>query len=87
MKKLLIVDDEQSILTLLEFNLKKAGYEVIKAMDGNQAVKLAIEGNPDLMILDIMLPGMDGIEVCKKLRMEKVDLPILMLTAKDDEFD
>lgn len=87
MKKLLIVDDEQSILTLLEFNLKKAGYEVIKAMDGNEAVKLAVEGNPDLMILDIMLPGMDGIEVCKKLRMEKVDIPILMLTAKDDEFD
>lgn len=86
-KKLLIVDDEQSILTLLEFNLQKAGYEVIKAMDGIEAVKLATDGKPDLMILDIMLPGMDGIDVCKKLRMEKVNLPILMLTAKDDEFD
>lgn len=86
-KKVLIVDDEPSILTLLEFNLKKAGYEVFKAMDGNEAVKQAVEGNPDLIILDIMLPGMDGIEVCKKLRMEKVDTPILMLTAKDDEFD
>lgn len=87
MKKILVVDDELSILTLLEFNLKKAGYEVLKAMDGNQAVQVAIEGKPDLMILDIMLPGIDGIEVCKKLRMEKVDIPILMLTAKDEEFD
>lgn len=87
MKKILVVDDEQSIVTLLEFNLKKAGYEVLKAMDGNQAIQLAMEGKPDLMILDIMLPGLDGIEVCKKLRMEKMDLPILMLTAKDDEFD
>lgn len=87
MKRILVVDDEQSIVTLLEFNLQKAGYEVLKAMDGNQAIQLAMEGKPDLMILDIMLPGIDGIEVCKKLRMEKLDLPILMLTAKDEEFD
>lgn len=87
MKKLLIVDDEPSILTLLEFNLKKAGFEVIKAMDGHHAVKITVEQNPDLIILDIMLPGIDGIEVCKKLRMEKINTPILMLTAKDNEID
>lgn len=87
MKKILVVDDEQSIVTLLEFNLKKAGFDVIKAADGPTAVKLAEQERPDLIVLDIMLPGMDGMEVCKKLRMEKINTPILMLTAKDEEFD
>jgi two-component system alkaline phosphatase synthesis response regulator PhoP len=86
-KKILVVDDEQSIVTLLEFNLQKAGFEVVKAMDGLKAVKLAESEKPDLIILDIMLPGMDGMEVCKKLRMERINTPILMLTAKDEEFD
>ncbi|WP_047153142.1 response regulator transcription factor [Aneurinibacillus tyrosinisolvens] len=87
MKKILVVDDEQSIVTLLEFNLQKAGFEVIKAMDGISAVKLAETEAPDLIVLDIMLPGLDGMEVCKQLRMEKINTPILMLTAKDEEFD
>ncbi|WCK56743.1 response regulator transcription factor [Aneurinibacillus sp. Ricciae_BoGa-3] len=87
LKKILVVDDEQSIVTLLEFNLQKAGFDVIKAMDGITAVQLAETENPDLLVLDIMLPGLDGMEVCKKLRMEKINTPILMLTAKDEEFD
>lgn len=87
MRKLLIVDDEQSILTLLEFNLQKAGFEVSKAMDGLTAVKLAKTEAFDLIVLDVMLPGMDGMEVCKTLRMEKINTPVLMLTAKDEEFD
>ncbi|GEN32624.1 MULTISPECIES: response regulator transcription factor [Aneurinibacillus] len=87
MKKILVVDDEQSIVTLLEFNLQKAGFEVVKAGDGPTAVKLAETEKPDLIVLDIMLPGMDGMEVCKKLRMERINTPILMLTAKDEEFD
>jgi two-component system alkaline phosphatase synthesis response regulator PhoP len=86
-KKILVVDDEQSIVTLLEFNLQKAGFEVVKAGDGPTAVKLAETEKPDLIVLDIMLPGMDGMEVCKKLRMERINTPILMLTAKDEEFD
>ncbi|MBY0124054.1 response regulator transcription factor [Bacillus sp. S/N-304-OC-R1] len=86
-KKILVVDDEQSILTLLEYNLKQAGYEVMTAMDGDTGKNLAISDEPDLIVLDLMLPKMDGIEVCKELRQERVMTPILMLTAKDDEFD
>jgi len=87
MTKVLVVDDEQSIMTLLQYNLEQAGFEVITAMDGAEGEKLALEENPDLIILDLMLPKLDGIEVCKRLRQEKVMTPILMLTAKDDEFD
>ena len=86
-KKILVVDDEQSILTLLEYNLKQSGYEVITAMDGETGRDLAITDEPDLIVLDLMLPKMDGIEVCKELRQKRVMTPILMLTAKDDEFD
>lgn len=86
-KKILVVDDEQSIVTLLQYNLEQAGYTVITAMDGEEGIKLAAEEGPDLMILDLMLPKLDGIEVCKQLRQQKVTVPILMLTAKDDEFD
>jgi two-component system alkaline phosphatase synthesis response regulator PhoP len=86
-KKVLVVDDEQSIVTLLQYNLQQAGFDVITAMDGETGKNMAIEEQPDLMVLDLMLPKMDGIEVCKQLRQERVMLPILMLTAKDDEFD
>ncbi|RSK28128.1 DNA-binding response regulator [Bacillus sp. HMF5848] len=86
-KKLLVVDDEQSILTLLQYNLEQAGFEVISAMDGEEGLEKALDNRPDLIVLDLMLPKMDGIEVCKHLRQQKVDVPILMLTAKDDEFD
>jgi two-component system, OmpR family, alkaline phosphatase synthesis response regulator PhoP len=86
-KKVLVVDDEQSIVTLLKYNLEQAGYIVVTAMDGEEAINLAADGKPDLMILDLMLPKLDGIEVCKQLRQQKINMPILMLTAKDDEFD
>lgn len=87
MKKVLVVDDEQSIVTLLQYNLQQSGYEVITAMDGEEGKNLAISENPDLIILDLMLPKLDGIDVCKQLRQQKVSTPILMLTAKDEEFD
>ena len=86
-KKVLVVDDEQSIVTLLKYNLEQAGYTVVSAMDGEEGISLAAAENPDMMILDLMLPKLDGIEVCKQLRQQKIDVPILMLTAKDDEFD
>ncbi|MFD1737125.1 winged helix-turn-helix domain-containing protein [Bacillus salitolerans] len=86
-KKVLVVDDEQSIVTLLQYNLQQAGFDVITAMDGESGKNKAIEEKPDMMVLDLMLPKMDGIEVCKQLRQLKVMTPILMLTAKDDEFD
>lgn len=87
MTKILVVDDELSIVTLLQFNIEKAGLEVITASDGQEGYELAIAEKPDLIVLDLMLPGMDGIEVTKKLRSEKIDVPILMLTAKDEELD
>lgn len=86
-KKILVVDDEQSIVTLLKYNLEQAGYTVTTANDGEEGRDLALEQVPDLMILDLMLPKIDGIEVCKQIRQQKVMIPILMLTAKDDEFD
>ncbi|MEW9051713.1 MAG: response regulator transcription factor [Neobacillus sp.] len=87
MKKVLVVDDEQSILTLLKYNLEQAGFEVLTAIDGLEGKQLAETMQPDIMILDLMLPKMDGMEVCKQLRQQKIMTPILMLTAKDDEFD
>ena len=85
--KILVVDDEQSIVTLLKYNLEQAGYMVDVAYDGNEALSKLETFNPDLIVLDVMLPEKDGIEVCKTIRTEKNLVPILMLTAKDDEFD
>ena len=85
--KVLVVDDEQSIVTLLQYNLQQAGFEVITAMDGLMGKQLAETMAPDIIVLDLMLPNIDGIEVCKQLRQQKIMTPILMLTAKDDEFD
>lgn len=87
MKKILVVDDEHSILTLLEYNLTQAGYQVVTAEDGKSAYKLIKKENFDFVILDIMLPEMDGMDVCRRVRQEKINTPILMLTAKDDEYD
>ncbi|GIN70811.1 DNA-binding response regulator [Bacillus sp. J14TS2] len=87
MEKVLVIDDEPSIVTLLQFNLEKAGFAVITAGDGNSGLQKALEEDPTLIILDLMLPGMDGMDVCKTIRQEKLKTPILMLTAKDDEFD
>ena len=86
-KKVLVVEDERSIITLLQYNLQQAGYEVITAMDGEDGLEKALVERPQIIVLDLMLPKLDGIEVCKQLRQNKVDIPILMLTAKDDEFD
>ena len=85
--KILVVDDEQSIVTLLKYNLEQAGYMVDVAYDGHEALSKLETFNPDLIVLDVMLPEKDGIEVCKTIRTEKNLVPILMLTAKDDEFD
>lgn len=85
--KVLVVDDEQSIVTLLKYNLEQAGFEVITAMDGEEGRQLALSEGPDIIVLDLMLPKLDGMEVCKELRQQRVMTPILMLTAKDDEFD
>ncbi|KXL51816.1 transcriptional regulatory protein YycF [Anaerotignum neopropionicum] len=85
-KKILIVDDEKNIVEIIAFNLKKEGYKILKAADGVDGVKLALEENPDLILLDIMMPKMDGYEACKKIR-EKKNTPIIMLTARAEEVD
>ncbi|EWG12318.1 response regulator YycF [Cytobacillus firmus] len=85
-KKILVVDDEKPIADILQFNLKKEGYEVVCAYDGNDALEKVEEIKPDLILLDIMLPQRDGIEVCREVR-KKYDMPIIMLTAKDSEID
>lgn len=81
-----MVDDEPSIVDVLSYNLTKAGHQPIAARDGEQALELARTECPDLVILDLMLPGVDGLEVCRRLR-QGSDLPIIMLTAKDEEID
>ncbi|PAK70143.1 response regulator transcription factor [Staphylococcus haemolyticus] len=86
-QKVLVVDDEQSIVTLLNYNLETAGYIVEVAYDGEEALEKVNEIQPELVVLDVMLPKKDGIEVCKTIRSDKNLVPILMLTAKDDEFD
>ena len=85
-EKILVVDDEISLQETLAYNLKKEGYEIETAGDGTTAIDLARAKKPDLIILDIMLPGLDGFEVCRILRQE-TNTPVLMLTARDDEID
>ena len=85
-KTILIVDDEKPIVDILVYNLQKEGYNTIEANDGEEAVALAISERPDLILLDIMLPKMDGLTVCKKIR-AVLNVPILMLTAKEEEID
>lgn len=87
MAKILVVDDERVLLDTLKYNLVKAGHEVRVAIDGETALQAARQDSPDLMILDVMLPKVDGFEVCRTLRQEKVATPILMLTARDEELD
>ena len=86
-QKVLVVDDEQSIVTLLKYNLEQAGYIVDVAYDGEEALAKVDAVKPEVVVLDVMLPKKDGIEVCKQIRADKNLVPILMLTAKDDEFD
>ncbi|MGX9136551.1 response regulator YycF [Rummeliibacillus sp. JY-2-4R] len=85
-KTILVVDDEKPIADILQFNLVKEGYKVVCAYDGDEALEKVEEIKPDLMLLDIMLPKRDGMEVCREVR-KKYDLPIIMLTAKDSEID
>ena len=85
-KTILIVDDEQPIRDILVYNLKKEGYNTIEASDGATAVDIALEKKPDLILLDIMLPKLDGLSVCKRIK-NSLNVPIIMLTAKDGEID
>jgi two-component system, OmpR family, alkaline phosphatase synthesis response regulator PhoP len=89
MSKILIVDDEQDIVELLSYNLEKEGFFTIKTYDGVSVFNIIATKKPDLIILDLMLPGMNGLDVCKKIRANPAtaDLPIIMLTAKGDEID
>jgi DNA-binding response OmpR family regulator len=88
-RKILVVDDESVLVETMDYNLKQAGYQVITAADGASALEAARRETPDLIILDIMLPEMDGLEVCRQLRRESntATTPIMMLTAKGDEID
>lgn len=86
MKKILVVDDEKPISDIVKFNLTKEGYEVFTAYDGEEAVKMVDDVLPDLILLDLMLPKMDGLDVCREVR-KKYDMPIIMVTAKDSEID
>ena len=83
---ILLVDDEDSIQTLLAFPLQRDGYTVIQARDGEEALRLFAQQPVDLVVLDLMLPRIDGLEVCRRLRAEST-VPIIMLTARDDELD
>lgn len=88
-KTILVVDDEESIMDLLVFNLEKEGYNTLKAYDGITAVEMAVKEKPDLILLDVMIPKLDGISVCKKIRyyLNISTMPILMVSAKDTESD
>jgi two-component system alkaline phosphatase synthesis response regulator PhoP len=88
-EKILIVDDEKDIVKMLSYNLKKEGYRTVDAHDGEDALDLAISEHPDLILLDLMLPGIDGLEVCKQLKKESKTsrIPVIMLTAKTQETD
>ena len=85
-KTILVVDDEKMIRNLLNINLTKEGYNVIEAVDGLEAVELATEKKPDLILLDVMIPKLDGLSVCKRIK-NTMNVPILMVTAKDSEVD
>lgn len=85
-KTILIVDDEQPIIDILVYNLNKEGYETLEANDGLSAIEIALDKKPDLVLLDIMLPKLDGLSVCKRIK-HSLNIPILMLTAKDEEID
>ena len=84
-KKILVVDDEKSIVDILVFNLFKEGYETREAYDGAAGLELALAEDPDLILLDLMLPEMDGFEVCRRLREQGRTVPIIMLTAREEE--
>lgn len=86
MARVLIVEDEASLARTIAYNLRRQGYQVETASDGERALELALANQPDLLVLDLMLPGMDGFEVCRQIRRTSA-VPVLMLTARDDEID
>jgi len=86
-QKILVVEDDRAIMMGLVENLKVAGYDVLTAEDGPSALKMGLESRPDLILLDLMLPEMSGYEVCRELRDRGVQVPVVMLTARGDEFD
>ena len=86
-KTILAVDDESSILDLLKFNLEKEGFNFISAEDGEEGINKVLNEKPDLLLLDVMIPKMDGLSVCRKVREEKINIPIIMLSARGDEID
>ena len=86
-KKILIVEDEKNIVDILSFNLSKEGYDTLEAYDGEAGLRLALEENPDLILLDLMLPKMDGFDVCRSVRERNRSTPIIMLTAREEETD
>ncbi|MGE5529553.1 MAG: winged helix-turn-helix domain-containing protein [Patescibacteria group bacterium] len=87
MKRILIVEDEAAIAETLAFNLEREGYEAISAHDGREGLAMALAAKPDLIILDLMLPGLDGIEVCRRIRAAGLAMPVIMLTAREGETD
>ena len=86
-KTVLIVEDERAIVEILKFNLKREGYETLEALDGETGLLLAQTKDPDLILLDVMLPKMNGFDICKTLRAENRTTPIIMLTAREEEMD
>ena len=86
-KRVLIVEDEKNIVDILTFNLNREGYETLEAYDGASGLQLALEQNPDLILLDLMLPKMNGFDVCRSLRKENRSTPVIMLTAREEETD
>ena len=86
-KKILIVEDERAIVEILKFNLLREGYETLEALDGETGLQLGLTGDPDLILLDVMLPKMNGFDICAKLRDAGSTVPIIMLTAREEETD
>ena len=86
-KKILIVEDERAIVEILKFNLAREGYETLEALDGEAGLQLGLTGDPDLILLDVMLPTMNGFDICAKLRDAGSTVPIIMLTAREEETD
>ncbi len=86
-KKILAVDDEMAIIDLLKFNIEKEGYTFISAQDGEEGLQKVIDEKPDLVLLDVMLPKMDGLSVCRKIRQEQINIPVIMLSARGEEID
>ena len=86
-KRILIVEDEKNIIDIVSFNLSREGYDTIEALDGKTGLQLALEQDPDLILLDLMLPGMNGFDVCRSLREQGRTTPVIMLTAREEETD